>query len=58
MATTLACPWVDVVLSGAVSCGQLEAHLAAIDIDPGGPFATIAEPAEAYWRRRTTLAWT
>ena len=47
MAATLARPWVDVVLSGAVSCGQLETHLAAIDIDPGGPFATIAESAEA-----------
>ena len=58
MATTLARPWVDVVLSGALSCRQLEANVAAVDIDPGEPFETIAEPADAYWRRRTALAWT
>jgi aryl-alcohol dehydrogenase-like predicted oxidoreductase len=58
MATTLARPWADVVLSGAVSCDQLEAHVAAIEIDPGELFETIAEPAAAYWRRRTQLPWT
>jgi aryl-alcohol dehydrogenase-like predicted oxidoreductase len=61
LAAVLANPWADVVLSGAVSGGQLEANLAAlrVELDPGEleELATLAEPPERYWRDRAALAW-
>ena len=57
-AATLRQPWLHVALSGAVTCAQLQAHLAAFDLaERVGPLPPIAEPAEAYWRRRRALAW-
>jgi aryl-alcohol dehydrogenase-like predicted oxidoreductase len=61
LAAVLANPWADVVLSGAVTAGQLQANLAAlqVELDPAEleQLAGLAEPAEAYWRARSALAW-
>lgn len=58
IAAVLAQPWVDVVLSGAVSPAQLASHLSAFSIRPGDePWPDIADSPEAYWTRRSTLPW-
>jgi aryl-alcohol dehydrogenase-like predicted oxidoreductase len=62
MASTLANPWADVVLSGAVTRAQLESNLRALELslsadDLAGQTAQ-AEPAEQYWTARSQLAWT
>jgi aryl-alcohol dehydrogenase-like predicted oxidoreductase len=61
LAAVLANPWADVVLSGAVAAGQLQANLAAIqvELDPVEleGLAALAEPAEAYWSTRSALTW-
>jgi aryl-alcohol dehydrogenase-like predicted oxidoreductase len=61
LAAVLANPWADVVLSGAVTGGQLQANLAAlqVELDPVEleELAALAEPAEAYWSARSALAW-
>jgi aryl-alcohol dehydrogenase-like predicted oxidoreductase len=61
LAAVLANPWADVVLSGAVTAGQLQANLAAlqVELDPVEleELAALAEPAEAYWAARSALAW-
>jgi aryl-alcohol dehydrogenase-like predicted oxidoreductase len=57
----LANPWADVVLSGAVTTGQLEANLSAlqVELDPAEleELAGLAEPPEQYWRERAELSW-
>ena len=59
VAAALAQPWADVVLSGAVTPEQLQTHLAALFFSRGlRRFATTAEPAETYWRKRSALPWT
>jgi aryl-alcohol dehydrogenase-like predicted oxidoreductase len=54
-------PFVDVVLSGAATTGQLASHVAAIDVDVErttlGTLAALAEPPERYWAVRTALRW-
>jgi aryl-alcohol dehydrogenase-like predicted oxidoreductase len=54
-------PWASVVLSGAVTLGQLSANLAAAEIDLDQAtierLLTLAEPAEDYWRTRAMLPW-
>jgi aryl-alcohol dehydrogenase-like predicted oxidoreductase len=61
LAAVLANPWVDVVLSGAVSAGQLEANLAALRVELGQDeleeLAALAEPPERYWDARAALSW-
>jgi aryl-alcohol dehydrogenase-like predicted oxidoreductase len=61
LAAVLANPWADVVLSGAVTPGQLAANLAAVrvELDPGEleELAALAEPPDRYWRERAALAW-
>jgi aryl-alcohol dehydrogenase-like predicted oxidoreductase len=58
LAAVFAQPWVDVVLSGAASSGQLRANLAARDVRlDAGEFTDLAEPAERYWETRASLAW-
>jgi aryl-alcohol dehydrogenase-like predicted oxidoreductase len=61
LAAVLANPWAGVVLSGAVAGGQLQANLAAlqVELDPVEleELAALAEPAEAYWSARSALAW-
>jgi aryl-alcohol dehydrogenase-like predicted oxidoreductase len=61
LAAALANPWADVVLSGAVSAGQLAGNLAAARLsladDELEALRTLAEPAEAYWAARGRLRW-
>src|SRR4029453_18394418 len=61
LAAVLANPWANVVLSGAVTGGQLQANLAAlqVELDPVEleALAALAEPADAYWSARSALAW-
>jgi aryl-alcohol dehydrogenase-like predicted oxidoreductase len=58
VASAVAQPWADVVLSGAVTRRQLEGHLAALDVVPAlVPSEPFAEPSEVYWRRRSKLVW-
>lgn len=55
----LAQPFADLVLSGAVTVGQLRSNLAARA--PGtapAALAALAEPAERYWAERSALPWT
>jgi aryl-alcohol dehydrogenase-like predicted oxidoreductase len=61
LAAALANPWADVVLSGAVSAGQLAGNLAAARLsladDELEELRTLAEPAGAYWAARGRLRW-
>jgi aryl-alcohol dehydrogenase-like predicted oxidoreductase len=58
MAAAAAQPWADVVLSGAVTGEQLEAHVSAFDLNiDGESLPVLAESPDAYWRRRAALAW-
>ncbi len=58
----LANPWVDVVLSGAVTLEQLRSNAAAasapLSPDELADLARLAEPADQYWKERGQLAWT
>ncbi|MFU8888516.1 MAG: aldo/keto reductase [Trueperaceae bacterium] len=62
LAAVLAQPWADVVLSGATTVAQLRSNLRALEIgwdaDAAAALSALAEPAEAYWGRRSALAWT
>lgn len=57
----LAKPWVDVVLSGASSTPMLRSNLAALELEFDAELerrlAGIAESPDAYWDRRSALAW-
>jgi aryl-alcohol dehydrogenase-like predicted oxidoreductase len=61
MAAVLANPWVDVVLSGAVTVEQVRSNTAAATVqlspDELAELAIMAEPAEQYWKERSRLAW-
>lgn len=61
LAFVLARPFVDVVLSGAATSGQLASHLGALslalDAETSGALAALAEPAARYWQTRSTLRW-
>src|SRR6185436_2669777 len=46
IAAALAQPWATVVLSGAVTCEQLQGHLAALDLNRDDLPTPIAEPPE------------
>ena len=60
LAAALAQPWATVVLSGAVTSGQLMANLTALRAT--GPAAALglglAEPPNAYWSARSARSWT
>jgi aryl-alcohol dehydrogenase-like predicted oxidoreductase len=62
LATALAQPWADVVLSGAATVEQLASNLQAPDVawddEAASALAAIAEDPASYWRRRAALAWT
>jgi len=62
LAAVLARPWADVVLSGATTVAQLRANLRALEIawdaEAASAAVALAEPADAYWRRRSTMPWT
>jgi aryl-alcohol dehydrogenase-like predicted oxidoreductase len=57
MAAALTQPWASIVLSGAVTCAQLEGHLAALDIAEDVIPPPLPEPPEAYWRTRSAIGW-
>jgi aryl-alcohol dehydrogenase-like predicted oxidoreductase len=58
LAATLSQPWVDVVLSGAVTLDQLESNLTAIAFErEAADWPDVAEPPADYWARRSALAW-
>ena len=57
-AAALAQPWVDVVLSGAVTFEQLLSNLGALELKAHEvDWPTIEEPPNEYWARRSALAW-
>lgn len=62
LAAALARPWAGRVLLGAVTVEQLGANLRALALrlsaDELAALDALAEPAEAYWRRRSGLRWT
>jgi aryl-alcohol dehydrogenase-like predicted oxidoreductase len=61
IAAALANPWVDVVLSGAVTEAQMRSNATALDVhlsaDDLAELAKLAEPADQYWKERSGLAW-
>ncbi len=62
LATCLARPFADVVLSGAATIAQLESNARALEL-PGSAIdfdrlAALAEPPERYWSARRALPWT
>jgi aryl-alcohol dehydrogenase-like predicted oxidoreductase len=60
LAAALARPFVDVVLSGAVTTAQLAENLRARDVDGAAcaaELASLAEPPEQYWAERAQLPW-
>jgi aryl-alcohol dehydrogenase-like predicted oxidoreductase len=61
IAAALANPWVDVVLSGAVTEEQVRSNAAAFAVhlspDELVDLAKLAEPADQYWKERGQLAW-
>ncbi len=61
IAAALANPWVDVVLSGAVTVEQLGSNVMAATVplapDQLTELAKLAEPADQYWKERSQLAW-
>lgn len=57
LAAALANPWATVVLSGAVTPGQLRANLAALTVGDLPPLELLAETPEAYWAERAVRPW-
>jgi aryl-alcohol dehydrogenase-like predicted oxidoreductase len=62
LAAVLARPWVDSVLSGAATVGQLHSNLRALETEWSESLeeelGTLAEPPDRYWRERSHLGWT
>jgi aryl-alcohol dehydrogenase-like predicted oxidoreductase len=61
LAFVLDAPFVDVVLSGAATTGQLASHVAAVGIaleaETRAALAGLAEPPARYWATRSALPW-
>lgn len=61
LAHALAQPWADVVLSGAATVEHLRSNVAALDVPLDAQaiaaLAGMAEPVDAYWRRRQGMVW-
>jgi aryl-alcohol dehydrogenase-like predicted oxidoreductase len=61
IAAALANPWVDVVLSGAVTEAQVRSNVGALAVrlspDELAELSKLAEPADRYWTERGQLAW-
>jgi aryl-alcohol dehydrogenase-like predicted oxidoreductase len=61
IAAALANPWVDVVLSGAVTEAQVRSNAGALAVhlspDELTQLLKLAEPADQYWKERGRLAW-
>jgi aryl-alcohol dehydrogenase-like predicted oxidoreductase len=62
IAAALANPWVDVVLSGAVTEAQVRSNAGALDVhlsaDELAELSKMAEAADHYWKERSQLSWT
>jgi aryl-alcohol dehydrogenase-like predicted oxidoreductase len=56
LAAALANPWASVVLSGAVTPGQLQTNLTALAVS-GLPHLDLAEPPGIYWASRAGRPW-
>jgi aryl-alcohol dehydrogenase-like predicted oxidoreductase len=61
IAAALANPWVDVVLSGAVTEAQVLSNVGALGVhlssDELAELSKLAEPPDQYWKERGQLAW-
>ncbi len=61
LAAALARPWADVVLSGAAQNAHLVSNVSALDVLWSDKLeerlATLVEPADYYWKRRSQLDW-
>jgi aryl-alcohol dehydrogenase-like predicted oxidoreductase len=58
IAAALAQPWTDLVLSGAVTPGQLRSNLAALDLgDVAVRLPSVALDPQDYWAERSGLGW-
>jgi aryl-alcohol dehydrogenase-like predicted oxidoreductase len=58
IAAALSQPWVDVVLSGAVTVEQLTSNLNGVAFSaPTTDLPATATPPDEYWAYRRTLAW-
>jgi aryl-alcohol dehydrogenase-like predicted oxidoreductase len=58
LGAALSQPWVDVVLSGAVTTGQLQSNLRALDLPArAGPWPSMAQTPDTYWNERRYLKW-
>jgi aryl-alcohol dehydrogenase-like predicted oxidoreductase len=61
IAAVLANPWVDVVLSGAITTYQLSSNLEALSVrltlNDLDELAQLAEPSGSYWSRRQSMRW-
>jgi aryl-alcohol dehydrogenase-like predicted oxidoreductase len=56
LASAVAQPWADVILTGAVTPSQLEENLAAVDQPVQARLIAPVEP-EVYWSTRAALNW-
>ena len=56
IAAALANPWASVVLSGAVTAGQLQSNLAALSAGDAADL-DLAERPESYWAARAARRW-
>ena len=63
LALAVAQPWSPTVLSGAVTAGQLDANLAAVEVTTAAALAAardlhhLVEAPETYWRKRSDRPW-
>ncbi len=61
IAAALANPWVDVVLSGAVTEAHVRSNAGALALhlspDELAALSKLAEPPDQYWKERGQLAW-
>ena len=58
LAAALSQPWADVVLSGAVTAGQLESNLKAIALArESADWPDVGESPKDYWARQSALVW-
>jgi aryl-alcohol dehydrogenase-like predicted oxidoreductase len=61
LAAVLAQPWVTTVLSGAARADHLRSNVGALDVawdaQAAERLASLAEPPEQYWQRRSELEW-
>jgi len=59
LATALAQPWADVVLSGATTGEQLESNVRALNLTLApDALGNLHQSPESYWGERSALAWT